>query len=78
MIDLYKDEDDKPFAQISEAQLQFLRDELEEESTTDVDYAITTMTLGLFVEDDIDPELLKILEDALGNQDEITIRWARE
>lgn len=78
MIDLYKNEDDKPFAQISEAQLQFLRDELEEESTTDVDYAITTMTLGLFVEDDIDPELLKILEDALGSQDEITIRWARE
>ncbi len=78
MIDLYKQNEEKPFAQISEEQLQFLRDELEEESTTDKDYAITSMTLGLFVEDGVDPELLKILQDALGNQDEITIRWAQD
>jgi hypothetical protein len=35
------------------------------------------MTLRLFVEDHIDPQLLALLKQALGDQDEITIRWER-
>lgn len=77
MIQLYKQDETTPFAEITEEQLQFLEDELVEESTTDQDYAITPMTLGLFLEDNIDPQLLTILRQALGEYDEITIRWER-
>lgn len=78
MIKLYVQGQEKPIATLSEAQLQFLRDELEEESTTDQDYAITPMTLGLFVEDGGDPLLIELLREALGDREEILIRWQRE
>ncbi|MFN2194740.1 MAG: galactosyldiacylglycerol synthase [Anaerolineales bacterium] len=77
MIQLYRQDESQPFAEITEEQLKFLEDELVEESTTDQDYAITPMTLRLFVEDHIDPQLLALLKQALGDQDEITIRWER-
>lgn len=77
MIQLYRQDETQPFAEITEAQLQFLEDELVEESTTDQDYAITPMTLALFVEDNVDPQLLALLKDALGDQGEIIIRWER-
>jgi hypothetical protein len=75
MIRLYKQGQPEPLGTLTSTQLQFLIDELEEESTTDRDYAITPMTLGLFVEDGIDPELMEMLKAALGDQDEMTIRW---
>lgn len=78
MIKLYVQGQEEPIGTLSEAQLQFLRDELEEESTTDQDYAITPMTLGLFVEDGGDPQLIELLRGTLGEKDEILIRWQQE
>ena len=40
MIQLYRQDESQPFAEITEEQLKFLEDELVEESTTDQDYAI--------------------------------------
>lgn len=78
MIQLYNEGTGQLIGTISEAQLQFLEDELVEESETDQDYAITPLTLGLFVEDNGDPQLIEMLRQELGDQDEIQIRWRRE
>jgi hypothetical protein len=78
MIRLYVSGQAEPLATLSEAQLAFLINELEEESLTDRDYAITAMTLGLFVQDGIDPGLLQVLQGALGDKDEIIIRWEQD
>jgi hypothetical protein len=63
--------------EITQDQLQFLIDQLEEESLEDKDYAITAMTLAYFQELGADPDLLKMLSQALGDKDEVVIRWAR-
>lgn len=78
MIQLYNERTGQLIGTISEEQLQFLEDELVEESETDQDYAITPLTLGLFVEDNGDPQLIEMLRQELGDQDEIQIRWRRE
>jgi hypothetical protein len=63
--------------EITQDQLQFLIDQLEEESLEDKDYAITAMTLAYFQELGADPDLLKMLSQALGDKDEVVIRWER-
>ncbi len=59
-------------------QLQFLIDQLEEESTTDQDYYIDQATLDMFVDAGIDERLLEILRGALGDRDGMEIRWEKE
>jgi hypothetical protein len=61
--------------EISDEQLQFLKDQLEEESLEDRDYAIEEMTLEYFEEQNGDPELIKLLRDALGSRDQFILRW---
>jgi hypothetical protein len=60
---------------ITDSQLDFLIDQLEEESLQDQDYAITPMTLALFEGEGGDPILLAMLSDALGGREEMTIYW---
>ena len=77
MIDL-KDKETKHFiGTIDEEQLQFLIDQLEEESLTDKDYYINLATLEMFKEKGIDQDLLKILKDALGSREDMEIVWTR-
>lgn len=64
--------------QISEEQLQFLVDQMEEEFMEDQDYAITPMTLTYFEGLNADPHLLGLLKQGLGERDEVAIRWSRE
>lgn len=64
--------------QISEEQLQFLVDQMEEEFMEDQDYAITPMTLTYFEGLNADPHLLGLLRQGLGERDEAAIRWSRE
>lgn len=61
--------------EISDDQLQFLKDQLEEESLEDRDYAIEEMTLEYFEEQNGDPELIILLRYALSNRDQFIIRW---
>jgi hypothetical protein len=62
---------------ISEEQLQFLIDQLEEESEDDTDYYINRVTLEMFEMGGIDPQLFEILQRALGQRDEMEIEWSR-
>jgi hypothetical protein len=78
MIQLYDAEETSPIGAISEAQLQQLIESLEEESSTDQDYYITSATIDMLEDDAADPELLRILREALGEREGMDIRWARE
>jgi hypothetical protein len=61
--------------EISDAQLKFLVDNLEEEHDDDKDYFIDRETMELLSDNGADPELLGIIEKAMGNDDEIDIAW---
>ena len=75
VVKLFNDKTNEEIGVISGEQLQFLIDNLEEESREDVDYAITPLTLGYFAELGCDPELLTLLQEALGDKQEVIIRW---
>jgi len=77
MINLFEKETHKPLGQISEAQLQYLIDNLEEEWLEDQDYAITPLLLEYFEGLGADPTLVSLLRDALGGREEIEIVWSR-
>jgi len=77
MINLREKDTDKSLGQISEKQLQYLIDHLEEEWLEDQDYAITPLLLQVFEEQGADPALVSLLRDALGGRDEIEIVWSR-
>ncbi|HXQ34509.1 MAG TPA: hypothetical protein VN843_10890 [Anaerolineales bacterium] len=77
MIILREKGTDKPLGQISEEQLQYLIDHLEEEWLEDQDYAITPLLLQVFEEQGADPALVSLLRNALGGRDEMEIIWNR-
>lgn len=77
MITLTEKDTNKPLGQISEAQLQYMIDNLEEEWLEDQDYAITPLLLQYFEEKGADPELVSLLRNALAGRDEIEIVWRR-
>jgi hypothetical protein len=78
MIKLYDKETGAPLGEISATQLQFLVDQLEEESTQDKDYYINEATLDMFAGRGADSELLELLRQALGTRSEMEILWSRE
>jgi hypothetical protein len=77
MINLTEKDTNKPLGQISEEQLQYLIDNLEEEWVEDQDYAITPLLLEYFEGKGADAGLVSILRDALAGRDEIEIVWSK-
>jgi processive 1,2-diacylglycerol beta-glucosyltransferase len=76
MVNLYLQETGERIGTISAEQLQFLVDQLEEESLVDRDYAITAMTVAFLETQGADPEVIQLLRRALGNRDEVSVRWS--
>ena len=60
---------------ITEDQVQFLIDNLEEEGFEDQDYYIDPESLSFFAENGCDEELLTILTDALEDRVNIDVRY---
>ncbi len=77
MINLREKDTDRQLGQISEEQLQYLIDNLEEEWLEDQDYAITPLLLQAFEQQEADPQLVALLRNALGDRDEMEIVWSR-
>jgi hypothetical protein len=77
MIQLHEKETGVFLGTITDAQLQFLIDQLEEESTDDTDYYIDQATLDLFEEVGAEVGLLALLRQALGTREGIEIVWSR-
>jgi len=61
--------------EISDKQLAFLVEQLEEEHDEDEDYFVDRDTLELLSDNGIDPELLALLEKAIGDDDSMDIAW---
>ena len=77
MIQLHEKETGVFLGTITDAQLQFLIDQLEEESADDTDYYIDHATLDLFEDVGADAALLALLRQALGTCEGIEIVWSR-
>jgi len=77
MIEIFDKQSGKKLGTITEEHLRFLIDQLEEETEEDVDYYINKPTLEMFKDRGIDPELLGLLEGALGERNEMEIEWKK-
>ena len=77
MIELYDNDTGTALGEISEGQLQFLIDQLEETSTADQDYYLDRSGLEMLDEAGCDGELLELLEGGLGDRDGFEVRWER-
>ena len=75
MPTLVRLDNSKPIGTISDVQLKFLVDELEEDHEDDREYFLDRETLELLSDNGADPELIAMLEKAMGNDDEMDIAW---
>jgi hypothetical protein len=77
MINLKNKETGESIGSISEENLQYLIDELEEENDEDKDYWLNRAELEVLAEQGADPALIAMLESALGDNDDVEIIWER-
>ena len=78
MIDLYDTATNKLAGSITDAELQYLVDVLEEESLADRDYYFEKATLDLLGSDGrATDHLLQVLRSALGSAEGVELRWQR-
>jgi processive 1,2-diacylglycerol beta-glucosyltransferase len=77
MIQLYDNETGAVIGSLTEAQLELLVDRLEEESPGDQDYYVNQATVDAFEEEGLDAGLVTLLRKALGEREEMEIRWTR-
>lgn len=78
MVELYNKSTQKFLGKISEEELQFLIDNLEEEDFTDKDYYIDRPTLELLKENGMSSYLEKTIEDAMGSDEEVEIEYRKK
>ena len=77
MIQLRDKERGEVLGAITEDDFQFLIDNLEEESEDDTDYFINQSTIEIFKEKGTNNTLIKLLENALGDRDDMEIEWLK-
>lgn len=76
-ISLYDNDSGAALGAISESDLQFLVDNLEEETSDDKDYYLRPETLVMLEERGASPQLMGLLRKALGDREGFEIRWER-
>ena len=77
MINLKNKDTGQKIGSITEAQLQYLIDELVEEHQKDQDYWLNRRQLEIFKEKGGDAALISMLESAMGSHDDIEVIWER-
>lgn len=77
MIRLLNNVTGDPIADLSEEELQFLIDQLEETFVEDTDYWIDGDTIDFLEEAGAEDALLKALREGLAGRDGMEIRWVR-
>jgi hypothetical protein len=77
VIDVFDNDTGAPLGSISEAQLAFLTQQLEEESAADTDYYINRETIDMLAQRGADADLLELLQRAIGDRQDVEIRWER-
>ena len=78
MIQIHDKDTGTLIGTISEENLQFLIDQLEEETSEDQDYYINEATLDSFAEAGADKALVGLLRGSLKGRTEMEIRWSRK
>ncbi len=78
MPQLYRPDTGAEIGTISDLQLKFLIDNLEEEDTQDRDYYISRDTIEMFRDRGCDPSLLTLLEGAMGPAEDVDIAWRED
>ena len=78
MINVYDNGTQTKLGEITQAQLQFLVDQLEETSLEDQDYYMDANTLAMLTEAGADAELLDLLRSGMGDREGIEIRWSHD
>lgn len=72
---LYRIDNGETVGQITDVQLKFLIDQLEEEDGDDKEYFFDRDTLELLSDNGGDPDLLALIETAMGDDDEVDLAW---
>lgn len=75
MIHITNADTGAPLGEISELELQFLIETMEEETSDDQDYYIDRATLDFLISRGADPRLITLLTEAIGTGDAVTIAW---
>lgn len=75
MITLIDMQDNSKIGEITQTQLDYLISQMEEESATDRDYYVSVDTLDYFTREGVDPTLITLLRNALGDRNDMDIRW---
>lgn len=78
MIKVFNKQTNEFIGRISEGDIQFLADHLEEESIHDTDYYIIRDTIESFAQKGASPRLMEVLRGGLRNENSIEIRWERD
>ncbi len=76
-ITLYDNDTGAALGDISESDLHFLIDNLEEETSDDRDYYLRPETVVMLAERGGSEPLLALLRTALGDRDGFEVRWQR-
>lgn len=77
MYTVYDNDTGAVLGAITEDQLAFLANHLEEESLEDRDYYIMAPTVDQMEAEGGDPTLIALLYEGIGNRDGVEIRWNR-
>jgi processive 1,2-diacylglycerol beta-glucosyltransferase len=77
VVQLFDNDTNQLVGTITDEQLQFLADQLEEESADDTDYYITADTLDLLAQAGADAGLIHVLREALGGREGVEVHWIR-
>ena len=75
MVDLVDTESGRVVGTITETQLEWLQGQLEEESPDDRDYWFDVASLDVLEQQGADPGLVQALRAALGDREEMELRW---
>jgi hypothetical protein len=76
-VKLFEKDTDRRLGTITDDQLRFLVDALEEESPTDTDYYVDAATVDMLEEDGADPALVSLLRQLLSGREGVDVRWHR-
>lgn len=77
MVKLYDKETATFIGMLTDTQLQFLTEQLEEESAEDTDYYFNRTTLDALEQSGADADLMRVLRQALGEREEMEFQWSK-
>jgi hypothetical protein len=77
MVELFDKQTGAAVGTLTDDQFQYLVDHLEEENSEDDDYYVNRATVDILESEGADPVLAEVLRRALGDREEMDLRWTR-